>query len=251
MNNMIRFRYITLCILLAFSISITAQKTYVVAVGLDKYQEPNITELATSISDVKGIAHFFHDYNGAHVFMLLNQNATRSHILKVLKMEFAKSTEKDEIIFAFSGHGAQGGLSCYDMQSLDDLITYNEVMDIMEKAKARRKVILADACFSGGMNVRRSNSSTPPSLKNTSVLLYMSSRADETSQMSPNMMYSYFTNGVLLAFRGQADANHDKKVTARELFNYVNKKVVLDTDFQQHPQMWGKFDDDMVVVYVK
>lgn len=248
---MIQLRYIASFVLLILSMSVMAQKTYVVAVGIDKYQNPNVNPLATSASDAKGLAHFFHDYNGAHVFMLLNQNATRKHILKVLKTEFAKSTYKDEIIFAFSGHGAKGGLSCYDMQSMDDLITYNEIMDIMDKAKARRKVILADACFSGGMNVRRSSSQRNQNLNKTSVLLYMSSRANETSQMSPNMVYSFFTNSIILAFRGEADANHDKKITARELFNYVNRKVILDTSFKQHPQMWGKFDDDMVVVYVK
>ena len=47
------------------------------------------------------------------------------------------------------------------------------------------------------------------------------------------------------------DRNGDRKITARELFNYVNPKVIGDTNGLQHPQMWGKFDDSMVVVYVK
>lgn len=51
--------------------------------------------------------------------------------------------------------------------------------------------------------------------------------------------------------QGAADRNGDRKVTARELFNYVNPRVISDTEGQQHPQMWGKFDDSMVVVYVK
>lgn len=246
-----RIRLISILLLVLMSSTLMAQKTYVVAVGMDKYQNPNINRLPTPVSDVKALAHFFHDYNGAHVFMLLNDNATRKHILKVLRTEFAKSTEKDEIIFAFSGHGAEGGLSCYDINSMDDLITYNEIMDIMEHAKARRKVILANACYSGGMNVRRGNSARNQSLKKTSVLLFTSSRADETTLANRDMMYSYFIERILLAFRGQADKNNDKKITARELFNYVSARVLVDTDFQQHPQMWGKFADDMVVVYVK
>ena len=65
------------------------------------------------------------------------------------------------------------------------------------------------------------------------------------------MNTSFFFNRILKGFRGAADANKDKKVTARELFNYVNPNVIQDTNGMQHPQMWGKFDDSMVIVYVK
>jgi len=87
-----------------------AQTTYVVAVGLSNYKYPSLApSLPCSVGDAKAISHFFHDYNGSKVFMLLNENATRDHILRVLKAQFAKSTVNDEIIFAFSGHGVQGG----------------------------------------------------------------------------------------------------------------------------------------------
>ena len=82
------------------SVSIHAQNTYVVAVGLGKYKYPKMAaNLPCSEADARAISHFFHNYNGSSVFMLLNENATRSHILKVLKREFAKSTANDEIIF--------------------------------------------------------------------------------------------------------------------------------------------------------
>ena len=65
------------------------------------------------------------------------------------------------------------------------------------------------------------------------------------------MRNSFFITRILEGFRGAADVNNDKKVTARELFNYVNPNVINDTKGQQHPQLWGRFDDSMVVVYVK
>lgn len=233
-----------------------AQKTYVVAVGLGNYKYPDIApSLPCSRNDARAISHFFNDYNGSRVFMLLDENATRDHILKVLSSEFAKSTPDDEIIFVFSGHGVQGGLTTYETQDMNTIITYNEIQNIMKSAKARRKIILAMACYSGGLNLAKHsqspNNRKRKSTEKTSVMLYTSSRSDEPSWESSMMKNSFFISRILQAFRGAADANKDRKITARELFNYVNPAVISDTEGLQHPQMWGDFDDSMVVVYVK
>ncbi len=233
-----------------------AQKTYVVSIGLGEYKYPEVAPpLPCSVADARAVSHFFHDYNGSRVFMLLNENATKSHILKVMRKEFAKSTVNDEIIFVFSGHGLQGGLTCYETKDENSIITYNEIQEIMKSAKARRKIILAMACYSGGLNLQKkkqNNGNTQRRKTNkTSVMLYTSSRSTEVSWEHPNMRNSYFISRILEGFRGYADKNGDKKVTARELFNYVNPHVIKDTGGKQHPQMWGKFDDSMVVVYVK
>ena len=74
---------------------------------------------------------------------------------------------------------------------------------------------------------------------------------DEVSWERTDMNTSFFFNRILRGFYGEADKNRDKKVTARELFNYVNPGVISDTNGMQHPQMWGKFDDSMVIVYIK
>lgn len=233
-----------------------AQKTYVVSIGLGSYKYPELAPpLPCSLGDARAVSHFFHDYNGSRVFMLLNENATKSHILKVMRREFAKSTANDEIIFMFSGHGLQGGLTCYETKDENSIITYNEIQEIMKSAKARRKIMLVMACYSGGLNLmkrKQNNGNTRRRKTNkTSVMLYTSSRPTEVSWEHPNMRNSYFISRVLEGFRGYADKNGDRKITARELFNYVNPRVIQDTNGKQHPQMWGKFDDSMVVVYVK
>lgn len=244
-----------LTFVLAYCMS-NAQKTYVVSVGLGEYKYPQVAPpLPCSVGDARAVSHFFHDYNGSKVFMLLNENATRSHILKVLRKEFSKSTANDEIIFVFSGHGLQGGLTCYETKDENSIITYNEIQEIMKSAKARRKIILAMACYSGGLNLQKkkqNNGNTQRRKTNkTSVMLYTSSRATEVSWERSDMRNSFFISRILEGFRGYADKNGDRKITARELFNYVNPRVIQDTGGKQHPQMWGKFDDSMVVVYVK
>ena len=226
-----------------------AQKTYIVCVGLNVNRD-GVDPLPCSRDDMKGIARFYHQYNNAEVFMLLDRNATRAHILKVLKRQFARSTEADEIIFAYSGHGFDGGVSTYNN---DEVLYCSEVQQLMLQSKARRKMMFVMSCHSGSFTKKHKDNNDRRRQYNrkSNVLLFLSSKANEYSWETGWMDNSFFYHYLLKGLEGEADHNQDKKVTARELFNYVAPKVAYITDAQQHPVMWGKFPDDMVLVYVK
>ena len=237
-------------------LEVSAQKTYVVAVGLDTYAPGgNCTPLPCSVGDANGISQFFYKYNNSEVFLLKNGNATRRNILKVLKDQFGKATATDEIIFAYSGHGFDGGISCYDSdgRGSTNVIFCSEIQDIMRKTKARRKIMFINSCHSGSFKKRYNNDPRRRNFKpnNSNIMLYMSSRANEYSWESSMMDKSFFFDRLIEALSGYADKNKDQKVTARELFNYVNEHVIRDTNGDQHPQMYGNFSDDMVVVRVR
>lgn len=241
---------ITLLLLLAIAnVTAMAQKTYIVCVGINVNRD-RVDPLPCSRSDMKGIAKFYNDYNGSEVFMLLDANATRSHILRVLRQQFAKSTKADEIIFAYSGHGFDGGLSTYNN---DQVLYCSEVQKIMLHSTARRKMMFVMSCHSGSFAKKYLNNKDKRLKYDTksSVLLFLSSKANESSWEMDLMENSFFYHHLLEALKGKADGNSDKKVTARELFNYVAPRVTKDANGLQHPVMWGKFPDDMVIVYVK
>lgn len=246
--NPIRKTICLIAILLMAVLPAVAQKTYVVSVGLGRYQDNWANPLSFAPGDARSLAKFFHGHRNSDVFMLLNENATRSHILRVLKAKFAKATEKDEIMFVYSGHGFDGGISCYNN---GELIYCTEVQDIMKQSRAGRKVMLLGSCHSGsfsknyGQNTRGNYKSG-----NSNVMLYLSSRAEESSWGYDGADRSFFMNRLLQGLSGGADKNGDNKVTARELFNYVNRWVIYDSEGVQHPQMFGKFDDDMVIVTI-
>lgn len=238
-------------ILLALSVSLmaAAQKTYVVCVGLNVNRD-NIDPLPCSRADMQGIARFFRHYNGSEVFVLLDKNATRSHILKVLKKQFAKSTPSDEIIFAYSGHGFDGGVSTFNN---DEVLYCSEVQNIMLRAQARRKMMFVMSCHSGSFTKKNRNVKDRRRRysKKSNVLLFLSSKANEYSWETGSMENSFFYHYLLKGLNGEADRNLDKKVTARELFNYVAPNVEQVSQYKQHPVMWGKFPDDMVIVDVR
>ena len=236
-------------LLLAATLTASAQKTYIVCVGLNVNRD-NVDPLPCSRADMKGISSFYHRYNRSEVFMLLDGNATRTHILKVLRQQFAKSTSSDEIIFAYSGHGFDGGLSTYNN---NEVLYCSEVQQIMLRSKARRKMMFVMACHSGSFTKKYKDTKDRRRQynKQSNVLLFLSSKADESSWESSGMEKSFFFHCLIDGLEGRADKNGDRKVTARELFNYVAPKVANMSGGKQHPVMWGKFPDDMVIVSVK
>ena len=242
------YMILTTVVMMLTAFTAGAQKTYVVAVGLTNYQSGE-NPLPCSRADAQSVCQFFKDYNNSEVFMLVDKNATRDHIMRVLKSQFAKSGPADEVIFVYSGHGFDGGVTCWEKNGA---IFCSEIQDIMRKVKARRKVMFIMSCHSGSFSKHQNDPRARNYNSNSSdVLLYLSSRANESSWTNYIMENSYFINALLAGLQGNADNNGDKKVTARELFNFVNEKTIRDSGGKQHPQMYGKCADDMVVVYVK
>lgn len=233
---------------LAVALPVFAQKTYVVSVGLGKYQGDWCEPLSCAHGDARCIAKLFDNARECDVFMLLSENATRDHILRVLKSKAAKATPKDEIIFMYTGHGFDGGISAYNK---GEFIYCKEIQDILKSSRAGRKVMFLGSCHSGSFtrNYGSNNSyGGYSSAADSNVLLYVGSRASEYSQYYVGNTNSFFINRLHQGLSGSADKNGDMKITARELFNYVNKWVVSDSNGEQHPQMYGRFDDDMVIV---
>lgn len=243
----------SILIVLAFaSLFAFAQKTYVVGVGISK-NRINEAPLPWCSRDIQGVANVLNAHKNCNVFVLIDENATRSHILKILERQFSKATEKDEIIFCFSGHGFDGGISTYNNE---EVVFCSEVQNIMMKSKAHRKVMLVMACHSGSFAQRYfpTNDERSQFDKNSSVMFFLSSQSNESSILTWDDKYSKFFKYVIKGLKGSADYNNDKCVTARELFNYVSPNVTNEVSRvyeNQHPVMWGRFPDDMIILRLK
>lgn len=221
-------------------------ETYVVVAGVANYK--NISSLKLSEKDAKAIAEVYKTRT-KYVVLLTGKYATKNAILKHLKSQFSTAKPDDMVVFMFSGHGYQGGICPYDMSARDIStgISYKEVQSIMRSCKAKRKVIIADACYSGGLR-QDSPSTSDHDYSASDVLLFLSSRSGETSIESPLMVNGMFTTYLMRGLRGGADTNLDKAITAKELFTFVSTGVKEKTKQRQHPVMWGNFDDDFIVM---
>lgn len=235
-------RLLTFIIGCMIGLSVCAE-TYVVCVGVGKYADPKVRTLTKTEKDAKSVAAFYKKGTD-NVITITGKYATKSQILKSLRSQFRHAKSGDKIIFYFSGHGYPGGFCPYEMQKFEDGLTYAEVIGIMSESKAGNKMIFADACNSGG--IRHKGTSAKPEPGN--VMLFLSSRGNESSIESSYLSNGYFTNYLLHGLGGKADVNGDRSITARELYDYVSKGVIRLSKGRQHPVMWGSFPDDLVLV---
>ena len=213
-------------------------KTYLVSVGIADYPGTE-HDLRISDNDAKTIAKVFSVAKQATVSILINEQATQSALLSTMHTSFMNANSEDIVILYFSGHGTPGALVCYD-----GLLTYQHIFKMLKGCKASRKVIIADACYSGKM---RTNNQQTSSYNSQNVMLFLSSRTNEVSRES-RYKNSLFTIFLERGLRGGADTNRDRYITARELYDFVHKGVIEASGNKQHPVMWGKFDNNMTVI---
>ncbi len=230
-------------------VSTRAQEIYVVSVGIADYQ--HINDLRFTINDVKTFNSVMSQYT-QNIYTLVESQATHSGVIKEIRSVFALAKEDDTVIFFFSGHGYEGGFCSYDMRpnSFIGGISYKEMQILFRNCRAGRKIVIADACFSGGLSKQRT-SLTVQSVRNSEVLFFLSSRFDETSLELPSGPNGLFTYYLAKGLTGEADSNRDQSISVEEIYDYVNGGVVLYADqipHSQHPMMWGKCDKSMKVI---
>jgi uncharacterized caspase-like protein len=226
-------------------------RLFCVAVGVSKYRDPNINNLNWCHKD----ANDFHNVMrlrtpAANTRLLTDERATRSSIIQTGKALFSQAGPKDTVIFYFSGHGNHD-LFC----AHDQLMPFHEVRDMFRVSKAGRKMIFADSCHSGSIRVPAPSANSNRNVNlGQSVMLFLSSRAAEQSLETRGG--GLFTKHLIAGLKGSADANRDRIITARELFAYVNPRVRNESrgmgrQYEHAPVMWGKFDNNMPVVYLR
>lgn len=214
-------------------------KTYIVSVGVSDY--PGTKEdLNNSANDAVTIKDLYEKSNLADVVLLTNQSATLSEVIAQMKAQFARATKKDAIIFFFSGHGLPGGFICYD-----HILPYKTINKVMAASPAKKKMVFADACYSGKARKsnKRSNART-----DVNIMFFLSSRTDETSIENKAWRNGFFTGYLERGLRGGADSDNNRIITASEIFQFVSQGVKEVTRDRQHPVMWGHFDNDMPVI---
>lgn len=213
-------------------------KTYLVCVGISDY--PGVgRDLRVSANDALTIQNIFTKNGNTQATSLVNSRATKLNVCNEMRALFANATASDNILLYFSGHGFPGGFNCYDGP-----LYYKAVFDIMKQCRATNKVILVDACFAGKM---RTTNQKKENYSNENVMLFLSSRSNETSLETP-FKNSLFTIYLERGLRGGADIDQNKVITARELYDFVHNGVIQTSGGKQHPVMWGKFDNNMTII---
>ncbi len=225
-------------------------KTWVVIIGVARY--PNKKSLNFTDDDAFRFHSFVKSPEGGalkdeQIKLLIDETATKKNILDALKSLSQRADEDDTFLFYFSGHGVSGGFLPHDYLDASTVVEHEEVMDILSKSKAKSKIVIADACHSGSMIAHRGvteeavieNYYNAIQKSEGGLILLMSSKGEETSLENKGLRQGVFSFYLLKGLKGAADADMDKIICAKELFDYVKANVSSYTNYFQTPVIYG------------
>lgn len=257
------------------AITSVAQNTYVLAVGIADYKE--INDLRLSENDAEDFAELMAT-SGAETTVLKGADSTHENVIRSLRGILAKAQPDDCVVFFFSGHGYEGGFCCWDMATKSPSLTqqqnantdnkrylnmanryygglsYAELQVLFRNCRAGKKMVFADACFSGGLKAGNHLNVSVQSAKKGDLIFFLSSQPDETSLEFAGNENGLFTSYLLKGLGGAADKNADYIVSLGELYDYIYGNVsdyASKASHAQHPVIWGRFKESLPIIRIK
>ncbi len=233
-------------LLLSFSMSSPAQKTYALVMGIQKYDNPSFHQnpLKNTAKDARDVKKVL-SKSGCEVSLLTGKYVNKENVNYKLSQMVSlvnNRPNKDNIIIFFSGHGGDGIMCMWDGK-----YSYMELFNRLRNAKARNIFIFLDACLSGSCG----QIMTQMSDINPRISVISATRPDETSIDDPFqvIVHGWYSQGLIKGLRGMGDKNEDRKITLMELYRYLYNDVTSRSNHYEdismgmissfHPQLYG------------
>lgn len=236
-------------------------------IGIADYKYENTAkDLKWTVNDAEKFVSFLKSEKGGkvpvgNIYVLKNETARKANIIKYAKQLFERAQEGDRVIFFWSGHGTQGafvphdGLYNPETGKAYNLLYFSDLKDIIKSAKCQVKLIFADACHSGALKQNtpkdiksqsRSLNQNSTKINDVEVAVMVAARANEYSLEYNQLKQGVFSYFLIEGLQGKADLNLDKRITIKELHDFVFKEV-KSYNPKQTPNTFGKFNKNMVV----
>lgn len=134
-----------------------ATKAYFI--GINKYQDPQIRDLAGATRDATTLWALFTDtISDIETHLIVDSDATVEKVKEALKETLNNSTSEDTVIFTFAGHGTHDHRLVLHDTKTDSLqettISMTELADNFKSSSAKAILCVLDCCFSGGAPAR-------------------------------------------------------------------------------------------------
>lgn len=257
-------------------LSSASSQHWAVVIGVSDYADSRIPALRYAAKDAQALHDWLVSpaggrYAPARVKLLLNRNATTAAIKEALYTWLRQTIEEDVVVIYFAGHGSPDSPDTpqnlyllphdtrYDAIASTGFPMWDVETALKRFIKARRVVVLADACHSGGVGAtfdvaRRALGDVQPNrissgLQNLATVgegIAVISASDDRQLSAESAKFGgghgVFTHYLLEGLKGQADYNKDSRVTLGELIPYLSEHVRRETLNAQSPTVAGRFD---------
>ncbi len=236
-------------------------KIYALIVGVSRYEK--FETLKYTDDDAYRMYAFLKSPEGGaipddQINILIDESATKKNIMRSMDDLVARAGKNDAVLCFFSGHGINGSFLPIDSDGYRNTLAYEEVKDHLKACKAKQKLYVADACYSGSLLSARS------SLTQSVQMLYnklnessggtaflLSSKKEEYSLESSGLRQGIFSHFLIKGLKGEADIDRDQIVSISELYKYIYDHVRTYTKSAQTPILAGQFDEKMPVGVVR
>lgn len=167
----------------------------------------------------------------------LKDQPTKASILQAASQLAELAEPNDTVLFFLSGHGVLLDGRAYFVpveadQAFQEMVSIAELRRILRKSKAQRRVLILDACHSGGeksSETAKMSQSFEDDLRADSegIVTLASCRAEETSLEAPSKGHGLFTYWLIQGLKGEADTTGDRnhRIDILELYRFVSDRV--------------------------
>ncbi|MBP9015038.1 MAG: tetratricopeptide repeat protein [Candidatus Atribacteria bacterium] len=218
-------------------------KLYVLAVGINEYDDPQVNDLYAPQYDAeKFVATLMTQqgllYQEVIPTLLVNQDTTRARVVEAMNTIISQAQEQDVVIFFWGGHGSarQEGwdpplfyalpadvyVAPRDVPQLEqDMVTSNLISEFFYRVKARKQVTILDTCHSGAAvdiyqrGLLGQEQAVRDLYRNVGVVVLASSSATESAYESPLLGAGYFSFSLLYALSGDTMLDSDQKLASK------------------------------------
>ncbi|WP_461256169.1 WD40 domain-containing protein [Treponema sp. R80B11-R83G3] len=236
---------------------------WILAVGVNKYNDSNIRNLNYCVADAKGVIESLKAQEGkryAKVNSLLIADGetvapTAANIKQNLKF-LDGAGERDVVLLFLAGHGVSDNAGKFlflpnDVKLKVDktvneasAISDSEIVSVLDRAG--NLLVFIDACQSGGVD----NDRLVRSLMDTNAFVFTSSRGNELSQERKEFGHGVFTYSIMQGLKGATQALAQNNVTVLSLSGFVSLDVPRITGGAQNPKAYslGFYDFPMALI---
>jgi uncharacterized caspase-like protein len=239
-------------------------QSYAVIIGINAYDK--LPSLEYAVKDARAMEEKLKSL-GFHITILLNQDATRDNILKILGDELPKKVqENDRVIIFYAGHGqtkkmADGTQKGYivpvdadNRNFFSTVISTYQLRVFSRHLRAKHVLYLFDSTFA-----------SPDLMKSGTILSSEQDYLQKITTGKAHLMLTaggkgelvhleasglgVFTEYILEALDGAADRGGKGFITFSDIASYVTQKVSRFTGTKQVPQ-YGSIDGEGEFVFV-
>jgi len=209
-------------------------KFFALIIGVADYTDPAINKLDEPVSDASSLAKVLvsrYSFDASDVFFL--KNPTRENIIDAFDMLTRKVGKNDNILIFYAGHGywnTETELGYWlpvdsKASSTANWLANSTIRDYIGAIKSRHTLLIADACFSGGIfKTRKAFSDAPEGI---SKLYELPSRKAMTSGTLTEVPdESVFLHTLVQ----RLEDNTQKYISTEELFASIKPAVLNNTE---------------------